>query len=247
VNAVLPTDVTGRSPRATLRTAVAMICLMVVVAFCSLALRPPTKPPGTAPKYLLEDIVPRSFGEWTEVPATSAQVINPESRQLLDKLYSQMLMRTYVNRNGYRVMLALAYGDDQRGDLQAHMPDVCYPAQGFKLEDRIELPVDTPFGVIPARRINTNNQALARIEPVTYWFTVGETQIKNKIEQRIIEIKLGFTGQVPDGLLFRVSSIDPQKERAYKQHDQFVNDLMKAVVPRDRARLGGLKEAGAAP
>ena len=27
----------------------------------------------------------------------------------------------------------MAYGDDQRGGLQAHRPEVCYPAQGFKL------------------------------------------------------------------------------------------------------------------
>jgi EpsI family protein len=224
-----------------------MACLMVVVAFASLALRPPAKAPGTAPKYLLEEVVPKQFGEWREVPPTMAQVINPEGRQLLDKLYSQMLMRTYVNGSGYRVMLALAYGDDQRGDLQAHMPDVCYPAQGYKLESRESIPLETPFGSIPARRINTSNKAQARIEPVTYWFTVGETQVNNKLEQRIIEIKLGFAGEVPDGMLFRVSSIDGDTPRAYQRHDQFVNDLLGAIPPQDRARLSGLKAAPATP
>jgi EpsI family protein len=248
VNAVLPTEMTpGRNPRATLRTAVLMACLMVAVAFASLALRPPAKAPGAAPKYLLEQIVPKEFGEWREVPPVTTQVVNPEGRTLLDKLYSQLLMRTYVNRSGYRVMLALAYGDDQRGELQAHMPDVCYPAQGFKLEDRADFPVTTPFGDVPARRLNTSNKAQARIEPVTYWFTVGGRQVQNKMEQRLIEIKLGFAGEVPDGLLFRVSSIDPQTDRAYKEHDQFVNDLLKAVPPRDRARLSGLQAAVATP
>ena len=47
-----------------------------------------------------------------------------------------------------------------------------------------------------------------RNEPVTYWLTVGDQVIKNAFEKRIAEIRLGLTGQIPDGLLFRVSSID---------------------------------------
>ena len=47
-----------------------------------------------------------------------------------------------------------------------------------------------------------------RNEPVTYWLTVGDQVITNKFDKRIAEIRLGLTGQIPDGLLFRVSSID---------------------------------------
>ena len=46
---------------------------------------------------------------------------------------------------------------------------------------------------------------------MTYWFTVGDTAIKNKLQQRMVEVKLGLTGQIPDGLLFRVSSIDARR------------------------------------
>jgi len=52
----------------------------------------------------------------------------------LDKLYSQILNRVYVNATGYRIMLLLAYGSDQHGSLQADKPEVCYPAQGFALQ-----------------------------------------------------------------------------------------------------------------
>lgn len=51
------------------------------------------------------------------------QVVNPQTQELLDKLYSQILTRTYVNAKGYRIMLSLAYGSDQRGALQAHKID----------------------------------------------------------------------------------------------------------------------------
>jgi EpsI family protein len=246
VNATaLPPAPEARSPRATLRTAVVMLVLMVLVAFASMALRPPTRSADAAPKYQLEQVVPKQFGEWREIPPTTPQVVNPGTQQLLDQLYSQMLMRTYVHSSGYRVMLSLAYGDDQRGNLQAHMPDVCYPAQGFKLEDQSESELATPFGNLHTRRISTRNQM--RAEPVTYWYIVGDTQVHNRIEQRFVEIKMGFAGEPPDGLLFRVSSIDEQPTRAYGLHDQFVQDLLKALPALDRARLAGLKPAGATP
>jgi EpsI family protein len=241
--ALTPTPA-ARSPRATLRTAIVMLVLMVLMAFASMALRPPTRAADATPKYLLEEIVPKQFGEWREIPPTTQQVINPGTQNLLNELYSQMLMRTYVHSSGYRIMLSLAYGDDQRGNLQAHMPDICYPAQGFKLENRFDDMVETPYGGIHSRRINTRNQL--RVEPVTYWFTVGETLVQNRVDQRLVEIRMGFSGEPPDGLLFRVSSIDDQAPRAYKLHDQFINELMKAIPARDRSRLAGLKP-GAAP
>ena len=134
-------------------------------------------------------------------------------------------------------MLSLAYGDDQRADLTAHKPEVCYPAQGFQLHSNAEDELATPFGQIAVRRLNTSLGA--RKEPVTYWFTVGDRAIRSKLDQRIVEVRLGLTGQIPDGLLFRVSSIDPEPSRAYVEQDKFVAELLKAVSARDRIRLAG--------
>jgi EpsI family protein len=225
----------------TLRISIVLACLMVGAALAGIAAKPEPKAMGIGPKYLLEDAVPRQFGEWRELPQDGAQVVNPQTKQLLDKLYSQLLTRTYVNASGYRIMLSLAYGDDQRGDLQAHKPEVCYPAQGFTLHSNVESQVDTPFGSIAARRLNTSLGQ--RKEPVSYWFTVGDTAISSKLEQRMIEIRLGLTGQIPDGLLFRVSSIDDTPGRAYQAHDAFVNDLLKAVSQANRERLSGLRSS----
>jgi EpsI family protein len=219
------------------RVAMMMAVLMTLAAVGALAARPAPPPPGTAPRYLLEDMVPKNFGDWHAVPEAT-QVVNPQTKELLDKLYSQLLSRTYVNSKGYRVMLSLAYGDQQRGELQAHKPETCYPAQGFKLLSNVESTVKTPYGDIAARRLNT--VLGPRQEPITYWFTVGDTRVKNVVEQRIVEVKLGLTGQIPDGLLFRVSSIDDKTARAYPLHDAFVADLLKAVSPIDRKRLSGL-------
>jgi len=57
---------------------------------------------------------------------------------------------------------------------------------------------------------------------------------------------LSLTGQIPDGLLFRVSSIDPDTARAYTMQDQFIADLLKAVNDKDRKRISGLGSAASA-
>ena len=50
---------------------------------------------------------------------------------------------------------------------------------------------------------------------MTYWLTVGDQVIRNKFDKRMAEIRLGLTGQIPDGLLFRISSIDDDPARAF--------------------------------
>ena len=76
---------------------------------------------------------------------------------------------------------------------------------------------------------------------MTYWFNVGETPIRNQLEKRLVEIRLGLSGQIPDGLLFRVSSIDDTPTRAYQMQDEFVTDLLNAVGTKERVRLSGLR------
>jgi EpsI family protein len=211
---------------------------MCTASVGAIFVRPGTKAGDRGPTIDLETMVPRQFGAWHEEQRPAAQVINPQTKELLDKLYSQILSRTYVNAEGYRIMLSIAYGNDQRGALQAHKPEVCYPAQGFKLQSLTAGILDTEFGGIPATRLFTTMGQ--RKEPVTYWFTVGDSAIKSGIEKRIVEFRYGLTGQIPDGMLFRVSSIDGDQPRAYRFQDQFVTQLLGSVPPADRLRLSGL-------
>ena len=219
-------------------TAVALAALMCVASVAGYAARPGTKAVDKGNAVSLEMMVPKGFADWTELPDQGAQVVNPQTQALLDKLYSQILTRSYVNKQGYRIMLSMAYGDDQRGGLQAHRPEVCYPAQGFKLGAVQDGPLATPFGNIDVRRLSTSLGA--RSEPVTYWLTVGDQVIKSKFDKRIAEIRLGLTGQIPDGLLFRISSIDVDTNQAFAMQQKFVADMMAAVPAGTRRQLSGL-------
>lgn len=183
-------------------------------------------------------IVPKQFGDWREEPQRVVQVVNPQAQELLDKLYSEILTRVYVNAAGYRVMLSLAYGTDQRGSLQVHKPEVCYPAQGFVVKQNEPAILSTRFGPIPVRRLYTTMSD--RHEPVTYWLNVGDEAVQGALQKRLVEIRLGLTGRIPDGMLFRVSSIDADKARAYRYQEEFVNDLLESVTPSARKRLSGL-------
>lgn len=222
------------------RTALLIAILMFSASVGAIALRPDQKVADLA-GISLETMIPKQFGDWREEPQLNLQVVNPQTQALLDKLYSQLLARVYINSQGYRVMLSLAYGSDQRGALQAHKPEVCYPAQGFTLHSNKASPVTTPFGEIPAQRLYTTLGP--RQEPVTYWFTIGDTAVQGKLQKRLVDLRYGLTGQIPDGLLFRVSSIDENQTRANQMQDQFINQLLQAISPADRQRLSGLGDS----
>ena len=102
-------------------TAVVLATLMCGASLASIGIREQAARPSPDLGIKLDSAVPQTFGDWTVTPQP-AQVVNPQTKELLDSIYSQILTRTYVHKDGYRIMLSMAYGDDQRGGLQAHRP-----------------------------------------------------------------------------------------------------------------------------
>ena len=214
---------------------------MFAASVGAIVAKPSTKLADQRPPISLETLIPKQFGDWREEPLRQVQVVNPQTQELLDRLYSEILSRVYVNAGGYRIMLSLAYGSDQHGSLQAHKPEVCYPAQGFTLKKNEAGVLPTAFGNIPVRRLFTTMGA--REEPLTYWFTVGDKVVQGTTQKRLVDLRYGLTGRIPDGMLFRVSSIDRDEARAYQLQDQFINQLLQTVTPAERKRLSGLGDA----
>lgn len=220
------------------RTALIVAALMFAASVGAIVARPDEKLARQLPAISLEAMIPTQFGTWRHEPLAQVQVVNPETQALLDKLYSQVLDRVYVDDSSYRIMLSIAYGSDQHGSLQVHKPEVCYPAQGFAIQSNQAAKLATAYGEIPIRRLYTVRGA--RMEPVTYWFTVGDEAVQEGIQRRLADLRYGLTGRIPDGLLFRVSSIDSDPARAYRMQDQFIEQLLEAESPADRMRLSGL-------
>jgi EpsI family protein len=212
---------------------------MMLTAAASAILKPEVNKPRTPEVFELQQAVPKEFGTWVYEPSIGMVTVDPQTKELLDKIYSQILSRVYRNEDGYRVMLSIAYGSDQRGALQAHKPEVCYPAQGFAMISEADSTIQTPDGDIPVRQLHM--VLGARKEPVMYWFTVGDQAIQTSVDLRLAKLKSTLTGRIPDGLLFRVSSIDSESKNAFLKQSRFVVGLLSAMSPSARAKFSGLK------
>lgn len=222
------------------RTGFIIAALMFAASVSAVVLRPTHFIAKQEQKIVLNHIVPAKFGNWAVDPNQPAQVVNPVQKENLERIYTDLLSRTYVNANGYRVMLSIAYGDDQRSGLAlgVHYPEVCYPAQGFVVKSNHTGSIQTVHGNIPVKLLETM-QSDRRYEPVTYWITLGQRVTLGGIERRLIELDYGLRGEIPDGLLFRVSSIDRDSSRAFGMQEKFISDLIQALQPEQRIRLAG--------
>jgi EpsI family protein len=220
-----------------LRTAVFMAALMVAASVSAVVLRPTVKLADQGPKVDLEVMVPKQFGDWRVDESIVPLLPAPDVQAQLDKIYNQTLARTYVNSRGRRVMLSIAYGGDQSDAMQVHLPEVCYAAQGFQIKQAKIEQLTMQHGALPVKRLVASLNT--RVEPITYWITVGDEVISAGYKRKLAQIKYGISGKVADGILVRASSIDRDAYVAYELHDQFFKDLMAGVSSEHRERLFG--------
>lgn len=222
-----------------------LFALMLATGGLAFALRPTQLLAEQDPKMNLEAMVPHSFGKWRELPQSSAQIINPQETELLNKLYSQILSRVYIDQEGAMMMLSIAYGANQSDGVALHYPEVCYPSQGFQVLSNTPASLATGFGKIKVKHLFTKIQE--RPEAVTYWSTLGEQVVDRGLETKLAQIKYGFSGVIPDGLIFRVSSIDENEPQTFLRQERFVDELLSSMSPVARRRFVGPPSISAAP
>lgn len=214
-----------------------LAALMIVLALTAWALRPTQRMSEQQLAVNLSDLIPSSFADWREEPAAQQLLVDPTVSQTLNKVYLQTLSRTYRNAQGQQVMLSIAYGGDQNDMMQVHKPEICYTAQGFQITHSQDALLPAAQGHIRVRELLAVKGA--RVEPLTYWVTIGNTVAVNPMQWRMQRIRYGLTGVVPDGLLFRVSSLGQQPSAEYALQRSFIHALMQAVRPEVRTRLMG--------
>lgn len=210
---------------------------MLLASVLTLVMTPIVQTDGQQKEINLEAMIPESFENWKIEPAITATIVNPDDKGLVLKIYDQTLSRTYVNDAGERVMLSIAYGKNQSADLQVHRPEICYAAGGFDIGKMTKTFVNTPIGQIPVMRLVAKQGT--RNEPITYWVRVGDSLTRGWIEQKLTAIVYGLTKKVPDGLLFRISTISFDEQDSYRIQQGFMDALLKAVRSEDRFWLVG--------
>ncbi|WP_283744056.1 exosortase-associated protein EpsI, B-type [Sideroxydans sp. CL21] len=188
-------------------------------------------------KLNLEAIIPKEFNGWKMDLAYVEPMVSPDVKGQIDNIYNQTLSRTYINSQGERVMLAIAYGRDQRVDLQVHRPEICYAAGGFDIKKMTKIFLDTTVGKIPAMRLVAKQGN--RNEPITYWIKIGNSLTRGWFEEKWATFRYELTGQIPDGLLFRVSTISNDEQASYQIQQTFLTDLLRSMRSGDRQWLVG--------
>ena len=217
------------------RTIIYLSALMLVARLLANILEP-SQEYGVGPGsdsdenfFILEDVVPSSFGDWNLDP--SINIIQPnEEGDLKSRVYDQTISRGYRDENGYLIMLVIAYGHNQSDSLQLHRPEVCYVANGFRIvsNEQQDVKLAPYFDILlPSLRLVTVSSE--RPEIVTYWTRVGNSLPTSNLSRQYEKLKFGLSGNIPDGVLVRVSSISDAPEAAYEIHDKFINDLLGVI------------------
>lgn len=217
--------------------------LMVLAGGLTKVMTPTIHLSESRPALELGAAIPLQFGEWKEEKNLASVVVNPQMEATIKRIYAQTLSRTYINNNGERIMLSIAYGNDQREEVALHYPEVCYPAQGFQVISTRQGVLVTAQGTIPVQRLETNFSN-KRFEPVTYWTTVGDATVTGGISKKIAEMRYGLKGEIPDGLIFRISSINTDTQAAFALQESFTKALLSELQPDMRLRLAGLGAPG---
>jgi EpsI family protein len=186
----------------------------------------------------LERAIPRKFGEWTLVP--NVGLVTPSGpagfvrQDLSAKIYSQEVGRGYVDRAGNVVMLLVAYGPIQDYRLKSHLPEVCYGAAGFRVSGKTVTEVSYRDDAAPLTLSRVTAVKEGRFEPISYWMRIGNDVATGVFDRQMARMKYGLQGLIPDGALFRVSTVGISEEASYRLQDQFIRDLIGAIAPENR-------------
>lgn len=222
---------------ATRSVAIALCVLMMLAALGALALTPNRRLADISEKIDLETAIPQRFGDWKIDTTTVPIPPSPSQKETLELIYDQIVSRTYMNSKGERMMLSVTYGSSQTKEMRAHRQEVCYAAQGFQIKGLRHEMISISGTDIPVTRMVATHQY--RNEPVTYWFTMGNTVVRSYFDRQAAQLRYAFSGLIPDGYLLRISSIDNQPESAFAKQQNFANQLLEASAPVLRQKLLG--------
>jgi EpsI family protein len=160
-------------------------------------------------------------------------------------MYDQVLERTYIDREGRRLMLSVAYGRQQSVGLQMHRPEVCYRAGGFQVQDVVPATIQVAGRSLPVTQLQAHMDG--RAEPITYWRLLGQGVVTDDSSFKLRQLSLGLHGRVLDGLLVRVSSIDRDTEGAHRLQARFADQMARAMTAAQRERAFGAEMANSGP
>jgi exosortase B len=215
--------------------------MLLAVAFTGAAVAAPMmKPlPADTSAVNLERMLPTDFAGWHVDTSVAPVAATPDVQANLDRIYNQVVSRTYVNDAGEQMMLTVAYGGDQSDALKAHRQEACYKAQGFEIQGLEQGRMSIAGRDIPVTRMHAIRPD--RSEPVTYWLTMGDQVVMGRLARLETQLASGLRGRMPDGMLVRVSSISADPQAAYAAQQAFIAAAVGAMTPEAAVHVVGAR------
>ena len=183
----------------------------------------------------LDRMIPRTIGPWQY--ATASGLVLPPQDALADRLYDNLLTRTYLTADGAVAMLLIAYNNSQDGVVQLHRPEVCYPFGGFKLTETVKSDLPVGRGSLPVREFTATSAQ--RSEHVLYWTRIGDEFPQDWLTQRLAVVRSNLQKKLPDGLLVRVSTIGEDVATGNRMLASFVTQMLGQMTGPGRKLLLG--------
>jgi len=185
----------------------------------------------------LDAMIPQAFGDWKVDRSIVPIAMSADVESALYAVYDAVLGRTYVNSKGERMMLSLGYSRQQGGVQKPHWQEICYRAQGFTVTDLVKGKAVVAEREIPVTRMLATMRS--RVEPVTYWLTLGDKVVKGRWDRLDRMLRLGLKRETTDGYLVRISSLDANGEASFRHQIEFADALMSALPPDQARKLVG--------
>lgn len=179
----------------------------------------------------LDDLVPRSIGNWNFVRASGLVV--PVDDPFERTIYAQTLTRVYSDGEHSPVMLLLAQNGGQTGFLQIHRPEICYTAGGYQISAVVPHPIRWGSSVVPANQMDAT--AGGATEHVVYWTRVGNRIPSSWKEQKLAVAEQNLEGIIPDAILVRISTVNDDPTAAVRTIDNFVRALLQSIPENRRS------------
>ncbi|MEM6857732.1 MAG: exosortase C-terminal domain/associated protein EpsI [Pseudomonadota bacterium] len=170
--------------------------------------------------------IPNTVGPWNS--RKSSEIVLPPNDEA-DRIYENIETRIYEGSDLPSMMLLIAFSSTQQDDIQVHRPEVCYPASGFPILQNQPIQFDFRSTTIRARELLADRGGLK--ERVVYWVRVGNSFPTTWPQQRLSMAMQHLKGFVPDGTLFRVSTIEGPDESKQDVILSFIEAFLGDISP----------------
>lgn len=182
-----------------------------------------------------EEWVPSDVGPWRKVAASG--VVLPPPDALRDRLYDSVVTRTYAAPDRRPIMLLLAYNNRQDGVLQVHRPEICYSVGGYSITGTQTTRMSLGSRAIPASGFTASGPNGE--EEVVYFTRLGEAFPTTWAQQRLAVMRANIEGDIPDGMMMRVSQIGESSTSARQEMSAFSSEFFaNAPAPLRRLLVG---------